>query len=143
MVPADLVPALAAHRQFLEGRPNGQRLSMRGAMLTGTDLERQRLSMAMLAGSDLSRARLARSFLDGADLFGANLAGADLTDATLIGADLRGVNLAQARMHGANLERADLRAGQLVVWVSTRQVSRSHSADLAGEIGRASCRERV
>ncbi|MFT4975176.1 MAG: hypothetical protein ACI8S6_001063 [Myxococcota bacterium] len=94
-------------RQQLLGLAHTGRL--RGAQLSGAQLERLDLSGTDLRGADLSDARLRWCDLSGADLRGANLRGADLSYANLTDADLRdadteGIRTSCARMGGAMWE---------------------------------------
>jgi uncharacterized membrane protein len=74
---------------------------LRGAGLSGANLQNQDLSGADLRNANLSGANLQKSSLKDADLRNANLKGANLADA-----DLRGAELEGAALDGANLSDA-------------------------------------
>ena len=99
------------------------RCDLRGADLSGLDLDN-----ANLEGSHLAEANLTGTNLEDVYLVGANLNGADLTDADLSGgrltlaslensdltrADLNIVNFQQANLTGANLTGVALAGGNL------------------------------
>jgi len=94
-----LAPVLAAHQQWLDGEPGGQRADLRDATL-----DRHRLAYANLRGADLTGAHLWHSDLRMADLRDADLRGADLTGADLTLADLRGAQLGGANLEGATVQ---------------------------------------
>lgn len=73
-------------------------LNLRGANLTGANLQQIDLHEANLGGARLDGASLREANLRGADLNGASLFSADLT-----GADLTGANLYEAQLPGARL----------------------------------------
>lgn len=74
---------------------------LRGAGLSGANLQDQDLSDADLRNANLSGANLQNTSLQDADLRNANLKGANLTNA-----DLRGAELEGAALDGANLSAA-------------------------------------
>jgi hypothetical protein len=83
-------------RELERRRPD--RVRLRGARLSGSDLSGAQLpgidlSGAQLCGADLSRAQLRDAKLDHSDLSGANLVDAGLQGASLVGATLSGANL--------------------------------------------------
>jgi hypothetical protein len=97
---------LSLHAAWVRGEPGGQRLVLRGAVLSGADLSDAvlrgaDLSGAVLSGADLSGAVLSGAVLRGADLSDAVLSGVDLSDAVLSGAVLRGADLSGAVLSGA------------------------------------------
>jgi hypothetical protein len=84
-------------RDLERRRPD--RVRLRGARLSGSDLSGAQLpgidlSGAQLCGADLSRAQLRDAKMDHSDLSGANLVDAALQGASLAGATLSGANLA-------------------------------------------------
>lgn len=74
---------------------------------------RANLENADLRGADLSGINLNYAILKEADLQGANLKGSFLIGADLNKANLRGANLSYANLSGANLESANLNYGKL------------------------------
>ncbi|MFM9577845.1 hypothetical protein, partial [Streptomyces turgidiscabies] len=56
MDPGELMRLMAAHRFFLEGRPGGRLLQIKGARLAGFDLHGSVLDRCLLPGADLSHA---------------------------------------------------------------------------------------
>ena len=90
---------LEAHKKWLTGDADGQRIVLQNAFLQG----------AVLRGADLQGAFLRGAVLRGADLRGAFLRGAVLQDADLRGAFLQGAVLRGADLRGADLRGADLR----------------------------------
>jgi pentapeptide repeat protein len=80
--------------------------------------DRVRLRDARLSGSDLSGAQLPGIDLTGAQLCGADLSRAQLRDAKLEHSDLSGANLVDAALQGASLAGATLSGANLagVVW---------------------------
>lgn len=92
---------------------NLSRAQLKGANLSGANLEQAFLPDAQLEGAWLREAHLQGAFLSGAhleqaDLSEAQMQGAFLNGAHLQGADLRGANLEQADLNGAHLEGARL-----------------------------------
>ena len=94
---------LAAHKAWLERKPEGRKANFLEANLRGADLREANLRRANLRGADLW----------GADLRGADLWGADLRGADLRRANLRGADLWEANLRGADLWEADLRGADL------------------------------
>ena len=84
------------------------RADLRGAVLSGADLE-----FVVLRGANLSKADLSEANLRGAVLSGANLSGADLEFAVLRGANLSKADLSEANLSEANLEFAVLSEANL------------------------------
>ena len=78
MTQNELYEILAAHKAWLEGKPEGRRANFLGANLREADLW----------GADLREADLRRANLREADLWGADLREADLREAELRGANL-------------------------------------------------------
>jgi len=130
MTPDQLKTILSAHKQWLDGEPNGIRANLTYANLTGADLRDANLTGADLTGADLRDANLRYADLTGADLTGADLTGADLSDANLTyanltGADLTGADLSDANLTYANLTGAYLRDGikaKRLVGLATRGI---------------------
>ena len=97
----------------------GNRITIRGAKLSGVDLSRTNLSRvdlskADLIGAKLSDANLSEAYLSEVDLIGANLMGADLRGSDLISANLIGANLSQVYLSGADLSKANLSGADLI-----------------------------
>jgi uncharacterized protein YjbI with pentapeptide repeats len=95
-----------------------RRTDLRGADLTGTQLQHVLLGDAQLQLADLGGAQLQEANLVRAQLQGANLRSAQLQGATFVGTQLQGANLRSAQLQGANLgsaqlQRADLGDAQL------------------------------
>ncbi|OFV65807.1 MAG: low-complexity protein [Candidatus Syntrophoarchaeum butanivorans] len=91
---------------------------LRGAKLSGKELQEAFLRFANLEEANLSDAKLQEanlSFanLEGADLYKVELQGADLLGANLQGADLSGANLQGADLYKAELQGADLSFAEL------------------------------
>ena len=82
--------------------------SVKGADLSGANLQGADLRDANLQGVDLIGANLQGAILWDADLQGAELIGANLQGATLWNADLQGAFLKSAKLQGATLEVANL-----------------------------------
>lgn len=105
-------------------RPNlsfakGNRLTSKGAKLSGVDLSRANLSKADLSkadliGANLSEANLSEAYLSEADLIGADLSSTDLSSADLISANLIGAYLSGAYLSGADLSKANLSGADLI-----------------------------
>ena len=111
----DLGPVLAEHRLWLDSAgAEGQRLTLSGDDLAGTDLAGALLPKATLRGVDLSDAVLTDARLDGADLRQAVLSAADLCRADLGVATLRHARLDLCRLEGASLRGADLSGASLI-----------------------------
>ena len=68
MDPQELGQAIARHRLYLEGRPNGRLLVVKSADLAGYDLSGLILSESMMTGVNLARAKLRSTVFDRADL---------------------------------------------------------------------------
>jgi uncharacterized protein YjbI with pentapeptide repeats len=100
-------------------------LSIRPGGWTGTDSELKAVRGALLTGANLNFAKAERAFLVNSDLRGASLIGANLIRTDLRGArmerdpwrsratDLKGALLVEADLRGANLRGADLRGADL------------------------------
>ena len=114
----ELIEIIRKHKEWIDGKPGGERAVLSDADLSGADLRRADLRRADLSGADLSCADLSCADLSGADLRRADLSGAelscaDLRRADLSGADLRGAVLRRADLSGADLRRADLSCADL------------------------------
>jgi hypothetical protein len=79
-----------------------------GVTLIGADLGETNLERVNLRGADLSDAELSEANLNHAILSGADLSGADLGSATLQAANLHRASLALANLGGAHLQSANL-----------------------------------
>jgi uncharacterized protein YjbI with pentapeptide repeats len=90
----------------LRSQVNFERVALRSADLSDTDLRDATLSGACLQDADLSGTLLRDADLSGATLSGANLSGATLSGADLTGALLRNVDLSDAKFVRANLSNA-------------------------------------
>jgi len=93
-------------------------LALRGADLSGKNMQHVKLAGADLSGADLSQSDLSYADLRGANLTRANMSGMYLTEANMIGADLAGADvqgsiLFEANLAGANLAGADLTVANL------------------------------
>ena len=85
---------LKAHKEWLDSEGSqGERASLRNAVLQQADLHDANLERADLGGARMSVTDLMRANLREADLRGADLWMSDLRDAVLDGTDLRGANL--------------------------------------------------
>lgn len=93
--------------------PEGQRVDLSGAHLTGASLTKAHLERADLDGAHLEGANLWAAHLEGANLWGAHLEGAFLLGAHLEGALLLGAHLEGAYLWGARLEKASLSQAHL------------------------------
>lgn len=104
-------------KQWIARNPEGRAIlcnanlsmiDLKGAFLSGANLNNADLSFAKLSDAHLDRAELNNADLSLADLSHAQLDRAELNNATLFGADLNYTNLNLAELHNANLFFAKL-----------------------------------
>jgi hypothetical protein len=86
--------------------PQGERLVICDANLSGANLRYANLRYADLRYANLRYADLRYADLSNANISNANLSNADLSNANLSGANLRYANLSNANLSGANLSGA-------------------------------------
>jgi uncharacterized protein YjbI with pentapeptide repeats len=116
---ADLELRLSSHTRWMKSLGSeGERLSIEGADLRGSDWSGRELYEMWLPHARLDGSRLVRTDLYRCILTGACLDHADLTEAILVKADLDDVHAVAACLRGArlvrtSLEGADLREAQL------------------------------
>ena len=110
----ELEEILQKHKDWLDGKPDGEKADLSYVNLSGANLSDAVLYGADLAGADLTGANLRRANLYGADLTDADLTDAYLDTADLSYANLSSVNLAYAYLKGANLRNADLTYANLI-----------------------------
>ena len=115
----DIKAILAGHQSWL-GTKGGQgdKASLNGAKLGGTDFNGANLASADLRNADMEGALFSGANLLDADLRSANLCGAQMKEAILDNAKLRhaelkGTVLHEAGLKGADLAGADLRGADL------------------------------
>jgi uncharacterized protein YjbI with pentapeptide repeats len=105
---------LAAHQQFVQQRPNGQRAQLISRDLNGWDLSTRILAGADLSGTTLSGANLKFANLSRATLYCCEMIGVDARCANFANADMRGVTLQGSNLSRSCLDKADFRAGRLL-----------------------------
>ena len=100
---------------FTHRIPRGSKIwaDLRGAVLSGADLQKTDLEEAKLEGANLKEVDLQEVILRGVYLLEAVLCKADLRGANLQGAVLRKTDLRGAKLQEAKLQGADLRGAKL------------------------------
>lgn len=109
----DLKRILISHKNWIEGRLDGECADFTGEDLSGVSLQGLVLSGARmirtnLNGANLQNVNICKAPLDGVYAIGVNFTGACLWDSSLDGADLRGSDFTNANLEGVDLRAANL-----------------------------------
>jgi quinoprotein relay system zinc metallohydrolase 2 len=141
---AHMLAALAMHASYAAGSTlldeiksgarNFSGRDLKGAILSGADLNSLNFRGATLDGADLSGANLRGAEFQGASLKGANLSGANLDVAIFRKAVLIGANLSRASAHSTIFAEADMRGitAEGAVLVCTLDAADLSGANLRG-----------
>lgn len=115
---------VAAHENFVLGRPNGARALLRMAVAPRVRIDKRTLRDADFTGAQLVGASFRMADLERAAFYCANLGGCDFRGSNLKRSDLRGAGLAGANLGGAVLDEADIRSAVLYLTDSLAGIKR-------------------